>query len=78
MSEPAPKRMTSDEFLAWAMEQPEGYRYELVAGEIVGMAPERAAHTRTKGRIYSAAGGGDRGIRPGLQSLPGWPGGRGR
>jgi len=52
MSEPAPKRMTSDEFIAWAMEQPEGHRYELVAGEIVGMTPERAAHARTKGRIY--------------------------
>jgi Uma2 family endonuclease len=32
----------------WAMEQPEGKRYELVAGEVVAMAPERAAHARTK------------------------------
>ena len=52
MAEAAPKRITSDEFIAWAMEQPEGERYELVDGQIVGMAPERAAHARTKGRIY--------------------------
>jgi hypothetical protein len=30
------------------MEQPEGKRYEPVAGEVVAMAPERAAHGRTK------------------------------
>lgn len=54
MSIPAPaqRRMTADEFIAWAMEQPEGQRYELVAGEIVGMAPERAGHSRTKGLVY--------------------------
>jgi Uma2 family endonuclease len=49
VSETAHKRMTSDEFIAWAMEQ--GARYELVAGEIVGMAPERSAHALTKFRI---------------------------
>lgn len=43
--------MTSDEFIAWAMEQPEGRRCELVAGEVVAMAPERTAHTLTKFRI---------------------------
>jgi len=51
MSAIAPKRMTADEFLAWAMEQPEGQRYELVAGEVIAMAPERAAHGRTKLRL---------------------------
>jgi Uma2 family endonuclease len=51
MSDPSPARMTSDEFIAWAMEQPEGRRYELVAGEIVGMAPERSAHALTKFRV---------------------------
>lgn len=50
MSDPARKRMTSDEFIAWAMEQ--GGRYELVAGEIVAMAPERAAHARVKAHIW--------------------------
>lgn len=48
MSEQARKRMTSDEFIAWAMEQPETCHYELVEGEIVAMAPERSAHTLTK------------------------------
>lgn len=50
MSDPARKRMTSDEFIAWAMQQ-DG-RYELVAGEIVAMAPERAAHARVKAHIW--------------------------
>ena len=44
--------MTSDEFLAWAMQRPENERYELVAGEVVAMAPERAVHGRVKGNIY--------------------------
>jgi Uma2 family endonuclease len=51
MSNPARARMTSDEFIAWAMEQPETERYELVAGEIFAMAPERATHVRTKYRV---------------------------
>ncbi|MBV8095501.1 MAG: Uma2 family endonuclease [Acetobacteraceae bacterium] len=42
--------MTSDEFLEWAMTQPR--RYELEAGEVVAMAPERVSHTRVKGLIY--------------------------
>ncbi len=48
MSEPAQKRMSSDEFIAWAMQQPETEHYELVAGEVLAMAPERAAHALTK------------------------------
>jgi Uma2 family endonuclease len=51
VSEPAHKRMTSDEFIAWAMEQPETSRYELVAGEVVAMAPERSVHSLTKFHI---------------------------
>jgi Uma2 family endonuclease len=43
--------MTSDEFIAWAMDQPEGERYELVNGEIYGMAPERSIHVLAKFRI---------------------------
>ena len=54
MSAIAPARMTADEFIAWAMQQPEGQRYELVAGEVVGMAPERVGHARLKGRVYEA------------------------
>jgi Uma2 family endonuclease len=51
MSDAAPVRMKSDEFIAWAMEQPEGCRYELVAGEVVGVAPERRAHALAKFHI---------------------------
>lgn len=44
-------RMTADEFIAWAMERPETEHYELVAGEVVAMVPERLAHVRAKQRI---------------------------
>jgi Uma2 family endonuclease len=50
---PRPLRMTADEFIAWAMQQPKG-RYELVAGEVVARAPERASHTRTKHLVWLA------------------------
>jgi Uma2 family endonuclease len=46
-----PERMTSREFRAWAGARPEGERYELVAGEVVAMAPERASHNRIKFNI---------------------------
>jgi Uma2 family endonuclease len=39
--------MTVTEFLDWAMAQPRG-RYELVQGEVVAMAPERAEHNVIK------------------------------
>jgi Uma2 family endonuclease len=52
MSDPAAALMTSDEFIAWAMEQPPGQRYELFAGRVVGMAPERSVHALAKGRVY--------------------------
>jgi Uma2 family endonuclease len=51
MSAAKQPRMTADEFIAWAMQQPEGKRYELVAGEVVPMAPERLGHVRIKGRF---------------------------
>lgn len=44
--------MTSDEFISWATTQPEGEHYELVAGEIVAMAPERLSHALAKGAIF--------------------------
>lgn len=47
-------RMTADQFIAWAMQQPEGEHYELIAGEVVAMAPERAGHSRAKSRIHRA------------------------
>ena len=54
MSATAPTRMTADEFIAWAMEQPEGKRYELMAGQVIAMAPERAGHGRVKGATFAA------------------------
>lgn len=52
---PAPARAlrTADEFIAWAMQQPETEHYELAGGEIIAMAPERATHARAKGHLYS-------------------------
>lgn len=52
MADPVPKRMTVEEFIPWAMARPETEHYELVAGEIVAMSPERSVHARTKGRIF--------------------------
>ncbi len=45
-------RMTADEFIAWAMEQPEGAQYELVAGQVTAMAPERLGHVRGRQRVF--------------------------
>jgi Uma2 family endonuclease len=44
MSEPAPRRMTVDEFLRW--EDGTDTRYELVGGFVVAMAPPAARHSR--------------------------------
>ncbi len=52
MPVPARARMTVEAFLAWMDEQPEGARYELVAGEPVAMAPERVAHARLKAAAW--------------------------
>ncbi len=41
------KRMTVDEFLAWAETQPER-RFELVHGQPIAMSPERARHANAK------------------------------
>ena len=40
--------MTADEFIAWAMDQPEGTHSELDDGEVVAMSPERSAHSIVK------------------------------
>jgi Uma2 family endonuclease len=42
------QRLTAEEFIAWAIEQPSG-RYELVGGTVHAMAPERVNHARAKG-----------------------------
>ncbi|WP_298953156.1 Uma2 family endonuclease [uncultured Methylobacterium sp.] len=44
--------MTVDEFLAWSQTVPG--RHELVAGEVVAMAPERVRHAITKFAVQSA------------------------
>lgn len=45
-------RMTSGEFIAWAMRRPEGERWELVGGELVAMSPERSGHALVKARVW--------------------------
>jgi Uma2 family endonuclease len=45
--------MSADEFIAWAEVQPEGSHYELVAGHVVAMAPERVSHVRGKQQIFA-------------------------
>ncbi len=47
------KRMTAEAFLDWMDAQPEGARYELHGGEIVGMVNERSIHARGKTIIAS-------------------------
>ncbi len=46
------KRMTVDEFLAWAEGQPG--RYELYNGIVYAMSPERAAHAEAKHAVANA------------------------
>jgi Uma2 family endonuclease len=48
-----PLRMSRDEFRCWAEQQPKG-RFERVAGEVVAMTPERAAHVVLKNNIWRA------------------------
>jgi Uma2 family endonuclease len=52
VSERVHRRMTSDEFIAWAMQQPETCRYELFDGEVLAMAPERSSHALTKAHFW--------------------------
>ncbi len=51
VAQPKP-RMTVDEFLVWAEDQPG--RYELVDGAVFAMAPERARHSLVKYAAQSA------------------------
>ena len=53
MEQPRQTKFTADEFIAWALEQPEG-RFELDNGAIVAMAPERIGHGRAKNRTLRA------------------------
>ncbi len=47
----APQKMSVDEFINWAMDQPG--RYELINGVPLAMAPERAIHARVKANVWS-------------------------
>ena len=69
MTLPKPLRMSADEFLVWAMDQPDG-RYELASGEVVAMAPERAAHARAKLAVARALGDAVRGAALPCQVFP--------
>lgn len=51
MSAAAQPLMTVDAFLAWAMEQPKGTRYELRSGRVIAMAPQRSGHALTAFRV---------------------------
>ena len=51
--QPAVARMSREEYRRWAETQPRG-RFERVAGEVVAMAPERAAHNLVKMHVWRA------------------------
>ena len=53
MEQPRQTEFTADEFIAWALEQPEG-RFELENGAVVTMSPERISHGRAKNRTLRA------------------------
>ncbi len=56
MDLPSPRtggRYSREEFRRWREAQPRG-RFERVDGRIVAMAPERGAHLRVKGAVYTA------------------------
>jgi Uma2 family endonuclease len=52
MPEAASATMTSDAFIAWAMKPPEGHPYELLAGRVIAMAPERSAYALAKLHVW--------------------------
>lgn len=47
------KRMRANEFIEWTQAQDRGH-FQLIAGEVLAMAPERADHARTKFRLAKA------------------------
>jgi Uma2 family endonuclease len=60
--------MTVEEFLVWAEDKPG--RYELVAGMVYAMSPERALHAETKLRAANALGEGIRRAKLPCYALP--------
>ena len=63
-------RMTVDEYLAWAEDQPG--RYELHKGEVHAMSPETAGHAETKAAVYMALRNAIRRRAAGVSRIPGW------
>lgn len=61
-------RMDVDAFLAWSETVPG--RHELVDGEVVAMAPERARHARVKFAVQSALDRGLRALGSSCEMLP--------
>ena len=53
MNELAPKLLSVEQFIDWALAQPSG-RYELEDGRILKVAPERVGHIRSKYRAIKA------------------------
>jgi Uma2 family endonuclease len=51
-------RMTVDQYLAWAQDQPG--RYELFNGDIYAMSPETVGHAEVKAAVYGALHAGIR------------------
>ena len=51
--DPPAQAYTREAFWQWCAEHA-GHRYERVGGRIVAMSPERAAHVRVKGRVFTA------------------------
>lgn len=72
LPQPRPRlpRMTADEFMVWVEAQPDGERYELVAGEIVGMTNERMAHARVKLLVVNALSAAIRGADLRCEAIP--------
>jgi Uma2 family endonuclease len=62
--------MRSGEFIAWAMQRPEGERWEPVGGEVVGMSPERSGHALVKARVWRALDDGIRAAGLGCTAYP--------
>ena len=61
---------TVERFLAWLEDGPQGARCELVAGEVVAMAPERAAHARLNAEVWLALRDGIRSAGLPCEALP--------
>lgn len=61
--------MTVEEYLPWAEAQPRG-RFELLDGQVLAMAPERAAHLRAKAASFLALYSAIKAARLPCEALP--------